>query len=335
MLLRGSLIATQQQALLIRQHGYHLPATAGSATAFANMAQLADRLGNIFQDVSGNHPHGILNKRIISLARDFVEIADGNPDAAFAYPHLNIHHSYLVVHSLMAATVSARLALAKGLDSGQRLSLVCAALTHDFGILPIASRINSSDPLKADDLELVHAHVTEGIRMLRQHGVDDPLWLEAIAHHHEFLDGSGYTGKSGDDIPLTGRILALADSYSAMLRPRPYRDRIIAREALETLYATELHRYDGFLIETLIWDFGFYPPGSLLRLANREMAVSIRNTPGILDSPQVAMLTDAQGRPLAAPAIRDTNDPAFTIVGTLDPSMAARAGRLIEKCWQL
>ena len=90
-----------------------------------------------------------------------------------------------------------------------------------------------------------------------------------------------------------------------------------------------------FRSETLIWDFGFYPPGSLLRLVNREMAVSIRNTPGILDSPQVAMLTDAQGRPLATPAVRDTNDPAFAIVSTLDPSMAARAGRLIEKCWQI
>ena len=180
---------------------------------------------------------------------------------------------------------------------------------------------------------IVKGHVESSIQILIRYGIDDPLWLTAVRDHHEFLDGSGYTGKAGDDLSVGGRIMALADSYSAMLRPRPYRDRVLASKALEDLYANHLDRYDGTLLELLIWDFGFQPPGSVLRLLNREMAVAVRNTPGILDCPLVASLTDAQGRPYSEPVFRDANDPKYGICNVLDPAMSARAGNILERCW--
>jgi HD-GYP domain-containing protein (c-di-GMP phosphodiesterase class II) len=333
LLLRGGLITSKAQAELIRQTGYRNPGPRKSATPFSALAKIADRLNAVEQDIVRGWDSGIWIKRITFLVNDFIEVADANPDVAFACIHLDIHNRYLLVHHLMAALVSSRLALAKGLDPAERFSVVAAALTHDIGILSISNSINSADDLKDEDRLHVKQHPTDGVRMLREFGVEDPLWLETVQDHHEYLDGSGYSGKSGNEISLSSRILSLADSYSAMLRPRPYRDRIVAHKALELLYANELNRYDGSLLEALIWDLGFYPPGSLLRLANREMAVAICNKPGLLNSPTVAALTDPRGRPLSKPIFRDTQDPDFAIVDTLDPAMAARSGLMIEHCW--
>jgi HD-GYP domain-containing protein (c-di-GMP phosphodiesterase class II) len=332
-LLRGGLIASEIHAQKLKKAGYRNPPATNSLATFAAMAGIAGRVSHVLQDIAEQREGGVWIKRIRHLVSDFLDICDSDPDAAFASIHLDTLHSYLVVHSMMAGLVSYRLALANGLDRAQRSSLVAAALTHDIGLLPMYQQINANELLKSEDRERVRKHADDSLAMLKALGVDDPIWLEAVRDHHEFLDGSGYGGKTGDDLSLVARIIALADSYSAMLRSRPYRERVTAHNALEALYAHEIERYDGYLLEALIWDFGLYPPGSLLRLANREMAVVIRNSPGLLDSPQAAALTDPRGHPYLKPVLRDTQVKEFAIIETLDPAMAVRAGQLINACW--
>lgn len=328
---RGWQIASAGEAALLRDCGYRCPPA--PARTFSAMASIADRLSQIYKDFLEKTPGGDWQRRIVTLARDFIGLIDRDPDAAFASIHLNLRHPYLVVHSLMAAIVSGRLSLLRNFTPEARLSLICAALTHDFGLLQLQPRINASEVLGAEERRLVASHPAIGQAALSALGIDDPLWLEAVGDHHEFLDGSGYQGKKGQQLSQFTRIIALADAYSAMLRPRPYRERIYASVALETLYANELDRYDGELLETLIWDYGFYPPGSMLRLASRELAVALGNTPCRLDAPQAAVLTDSRGQLRPLPAIRDTNDAAYAIIGILDPAMAARAGQQLEKHW--
>jgi HD-GYP domain-containing protein (c-di-GMP phosphodiesterase class II) len=335
LLLRGRAIASGEQAEAIRQTGYRGIRPRKFTSTFTGMSQLAGKLASIEKDFLERRDFATWSSRVEILVHDIIELSDGDPDAAFACIHLEVVHPYTVVHHLMAALVCARLGLAKGLDHPQRFSLVAAALTHDIAILAAGREIAPDEQLDPQQRARIKRHAVDGVRILGEMGVADPLWLNAVRDHHEYLDGSGYAGKQGDEISLPARILSLADSYSAMLRPRPYRDRVVARAALEDLYTTGLIRYDSSLVEILIWDMGFYPPGSLLKLANRELAIAIHNTPGILDSPQVAALTDPLGRPLVKPFIRDTRNPKYAITGALDPSMATRAARLIEQCWIL
>ena len=334
---RGNLVLSAQEVTNLRQHGRRLPEDKNTASAFTVMQRIAERLTNLFNDIKEGHNKGPQRiNQIKYLASDFIQIADQEPDASFASIHLNIHHSYIVVHSLMAAMVCARLSMTKEWDEKDRQSLIAAALTHDIGMLDFYQLINSRSALSEADIHIIKTHATRSVQMLKDFGVVDPLWLEAIQDHHEYLDGHGYAEKKGAEISLSGRIMALADSYSAMLRPRPHRERLIARQALQTLYSGDsASHYDLELVAKLIWDFGFYPPGSLLRLTNHEMAVAVRNTPGVLDDPLVASLTDSSGRPLLKPVIRNTKEPTFNIEKTLDPSMAARAGRMFEQCWAL
>lgn len=331
LLLRGRLIASNEQASLIRREGYFNKND--KVSVFAAMNSLSQRLSHVVLDIREGKKVGIFSRRIGLLAKDLINLVDLDPDAAFANIHLDIHHGYFVVHSMMAAVVSCRLALVSGFDREERLSIVCAAMTHDFGLLPVETMINARDALTDVEMARVRRHVEDTVGLLKRLGVDDLRWLEAVRNHHEFLDGSGYQGVTAGDLSPASRIMSLADSYSAMLRPRPYRDRLLARKALENLYANETDRYDGYLLEALIWDFGFYPPGSMLRLVNREMAVAIRNSPGLLDSPIVAQLTDTMGNALSEPVFRDANRAEHMIVEPLDPALFARSGHLIEQCW--
>jgi len=333
LLLRGENIATDELAEQLRQHGYRRSKPSKYDSAYSGMKQLSARFAEMEKELEEKRDLDLWPRRIAGLARDLMEISDSDPDAAFANIHLEVVHHYMVVHQLMAALVSCRLALANGLDDERRFAVTAAALTHDMGMLSMRREIDRAEQLTAAQRERVKHHTVEGVRLLEELGIDNPLWLATVRDHHEYIDGSGYAGKRGDDLALESRILALADSYSAMLRPRPYRERVLASAALETLYANESNRYDSFLLELLIWDFGFHPPGSLIRLASHEMAVVIRNTPGILDNPVVAALTDSGGRPLVKPHMRDTRQSQYAIKKTLDPSMAIRSARQIEQCW--
>lgn len=333
LLLRGRLIANHEQLAMIRGEGYFVPRTDGGISVFSAINALSIRLDILFQDVRGAHEAGIFSRRVSLLARDLIGLVDCDPDAAFATVHLDIHHSYIVVHSMMAAIVACRLALAKGFDRDERLSIVCAALTHDLGLLAMEGLISGRDFLNDTEMARVREHVDDAVSLLQRLGVQDARWLEAVRHHHEFLDGSGYAGVDACALSIGSRIMALADSYSAMLRTRPYRDRMLAHKALENLYANETDRYDSFLVETLIWDYGFYPPGSMLRLVNREMAVAIRNSPGILDSPVVALVTDSAGNAFSRPVFRNANDREYAIAEPLDPGFFARSGHALEECW--
>lgn len=315
--------------------GFRHARSSKSSSVFMRMAAITRRVHVLENDLVARNNLTTWAYRVETLVAALLELVDEDPDASFANVHLEVVHPYSVVHQLMAAIVTARLALTLKLDASQRSSLVAAALTHDLGVIAMRQHLDTTDELNEEQRLRLRRHPEIGVALLRELGVTDATWLDAVRDHHEYLDGSGYLGKHCEELPQSARILALADTYSAMLRPRPYRDRFIARTALEQLYTSESHRYDARLLEILIWDLGFYPPGSLLRLANNEIAVAIRCTPGLLDSPRVAALSDSHGRPLARPFQRNTQDARFSIIGTLDPMLANRSARLLGDCWIL
>ena len=77
---------------------------------------------------------------------------------------------------------------------------------------------------------------------------------EVVNSHHEWVDGSGYPGEtSGSDIPLLGRILAVADAYSAMVADRPYRKGLSADEARAELIRAAGSQLDPELVRQFLY----------------------------------------------------------------------------------
>lgn len=335
LLSRGSPVASETLRSQLADSAFREAAAPGvpSEPVFSRMERLAVRLAAIEDDVVLGRGLDAWLVRVRQLAGDLIELADEDPDAAFAVLHLEIRHSYDVVHHLMAALVCARLALAAALSAGERHDLVCGAITHDIAILASRPRIEAAEGLVGPPRSIIETHCSEGCRMLAELGVDSELWLRVVAEHHEYLDGSGYSGLGEAQLATPSRIMAVADAFSAMLRPRPYRERVLARNALADLYADPQGRYDRTLVSLLTQNLGLYPPGSVVRLANREIAVVTRARADDLERPHVAAIVDRRGYPLYRAAPRDTRRLEGEIVEVLMPDVATRVRRILPLCW--
>lgn len=127
------------------------------------------------------------------------------------------------------------------------------ALLRDVGHLSVPDTILlKSGPLTADEREQIRQHVAATGQILRGSS-ELAAAVEAAAAHHERWDGGGYPlGLKGDDIPLEGRILAVADAYVAMRSARPHRGPMSHSQALNELRACEGTQFDPELVAAFI-----------------------------------------------------------------------------------
>ncbi len=183
-----------------------------------------------------------------------------------------------------------------------------AALLHDVGMLGVPGEVLArADKLDRDARRLVEAHCVVGAQMVGSLFPDLPWLGEAVAGHHERLDGTGYPdGLKGLRIRALPRLLAVCDVYAALCCPRPHRPAVSTRTAMaDTLLLAEHGQLDHHHAECLL-SLSFYPVGSVVELADGGLGVVVA-TPGPgqdVNSPArpvVALLTDPQGETLARP----------------------------------
>jgi diguanylate cyclase (GGDEF)-like protein len=143
---------------------------------------------------------------------------------------------YTKRHSEDVARYAVFLADRLGLDEETRTTIHLAGLLHDIGKIGIPDVIlRKPSKLTADEYGMFQQHVALGDAIVRD--VPNVEMVRAgIRHHHERWDGKGYLeGLEGESIPLIGRILAVADAFSAMTTTRPYRKALPVTEALKRL----------------------------------------------------------------------------------------------------
>ena len=149
--------------------------------------------------------------------------------------------TYTAGHTQRVASYSVMIAKKMGISEDETQKLFEAAKLHDIGkVVTPDSVLLKPGALTALEYELIKEHVVAGYRALSN--VDSYAKLaQIVACHHEKFDGSGYPyGKSGDEIPILGHILAVADSFDAMTTNRIYKARKSVQESL-----SELHNFSG------------------------------------------------------------------------------------------
>lgn len=158
------------------------------------------------------------------------------------------HYTY--GHSRKVSDYSVAIAEALGLPQDRIATIRAASLLHDIGKVGIPDSILSKQgPLTDEEWEPVKVHPKLGVEILR-HIIDLVNCLPAILHHHERYDGKGYpSGLKGNNIPLEGRILAVADAYDAMTSPRPYREQLSSQQAINELKRCAGTQFDPELVD--------------------------------------------------------------------------------------
>jgi putative nucleotidyltransferase with HDIG domain len=167
---------------------------------------------------------------------------------------LEILDPYTHGHSQRVERLVRRTAVAldDGLSERQIDHLCRAAILHDIGKMHVPDGVLSKNgPLTADEWALMQQHVVAGARLVAK--VGEPKITEAVLHHHEAWDGSGYPlGLSGQDIPLFARIIAVADAFDAMVSARPYRASLGRASAIGILEREAGRQFDPRVVRSLI-----------------------------------------------------------------------------------
>lgn len=130
-------------------------------------------------------------------------------------------------HVARIATLAHRLALLNGCGAVFAENLRAAAPLHDIGKIGIRDAIlHKPGPLTAEEFDEMRLHTQIGARILQGSGLQLlDLAAELALSHHENWDGSGYPhGLAGEQIPLSGRIIAICDVFDALLSRRPYKE---------------------------------------------------------------------------------------------------------------
>ncbi|HEY0006067.1 MAG TPA: HD domain-containing phosphohydrolase [Pyrinomonadaceae bacterium] len=166
------------------------------------------------------HELALTNQRLVlrmtEMAHEFMRaIADG----------LEAKDEYIHGHARRVSGYATAIGKHMGLEAALLKQLSMGAFLHDIGKIGTPDHILlKTEPLTAEEQSIVRLHAKRGARMLTGI-VDMEEAAQAVLHHHEHYDGTGYPeGLRGEQIPLLSRIILVADAYDAMTNPRPFRE---------------------------------------------------------------------------------------------------------------
>lgn len=302
-------------------------------SVFERLVALAWSLRKVFNDLLSETPAPDAEERLRARARKIIDACGADPNAAIAAIHLDFQNPYMLSHHVHSAVACALLGKRIGVADADLVPIACAALTFDLGLADLAHLEKQAEPLDDEQRRVVNQHVQRTVHILERAGIDDPVWLDSILQHHERWNGSGYPdGLAREDICVGARLLAVADSYTAMIRARAHRPARTPLEAQGELFKGMGVRYDERICTALVKELGIYPPGSIVRLANREIAV-VREYSTKEGKALAMSVYDANGLPFLAPQKRDIADPRYAIIRPVPMAEVRAAAVIIRRLW--
>ena len=158
-------------------------------------------------------------------------------------------------HTHRVGRTAAAIAAALGLPDDEVRIIRRAAPLHDLGKIGVPEAILlKPGALTLDEWDVLKTHTTLGAAILS--GSDNPVLqvAEEIAlYHHENWDGTGYTpGLAGEEIPLPGRIAALADVFDALIHDRPYKKAWSVDEAVQWITEQKGGKFDPAVVDAFL-----------------------------------------------------------------------------------
>lgn len=150
-----------------------------------------------------------------------------------------------VDHGIIVSNLAFLLAKELRMSDEYCYNMAMAGMLHDIGKLRLSKYLygRQKDSLKIEEMKYVRMHPTFGYDILKEQGYSDEI-LQAIYHHHENFDGSGYPDNlKGFTIPWGARILRTCDVFAALISARPYRKAFDVEIAME-LMIDEVKNFD-------------------------------------------------------------------------------------------
>ena len=267
------------------------------------------------------------------VVEDIAESVHRHPQALIGLARLKTADDYTFMHSMAASALMVALARALGLDADAVREAGMAGLLHDVGKaqIPLAV-LNKPDTLDEAEWQLMRSHPERGQAMLQETPDVSAGVLDAVLHHHEKIDGSGYPHRlPAEKISRLARMTAICDVYDAVTSDRAYKPGWEPTVAVRKMAEWSGH-FDETLFQCFVRTVGIYPLGSLVRLKSQRLAVVVDHDPANLLQPVVKVFFSLKSKMHIEPIVVNLDKTqGDRIVGCEDP--ATHGFRHIPELW--
>jgi putative nucleotidyltransferase with HDIG domain len=156
-------------------------------------------------------------------------------------------------HSRRVAQRAVETARAMGMTENELETLRVAAYLHDIGKVEVSANVlQKAASLTSEERAEMERHVDYGTDLLMRLGGLLESVVPIVMYHHERWDGRGYKGLLGEDIPLGARIVAVCDTYDAIVADRPYREGRSHAEAVDILRDGSGSQFDPEVVDAFL-----------------------------------------------------------------------------------
>jgi putative nucleotidyltransferase with HDIG domain len=186
-------------------------------------------------------------KGILELMGKFIDSAD----------------RYTENHSRRVAEYAVAVARSLKLSEEEVEDVRVGAYLHDVGKVDVSADVlRKAAGLSDDEMQEMQRHVDHGVQMVRSVGGILRNVIPMVAFHHERWDGTGYKCIQGDAIPIGARIIAVADTYDAIVTDRPYRAGRTHEQALAVLREESGRQFDPRVVRAFLALYAASPPAA-------------------------------------------------------------------------
>jgi hypothetical protein len=207
----------------------------------------------------------------------------------------------IIRKSIMMMLYAIKMGCRLKLDMDQLRLHTLAAMIHHIGMAQIPPEIRKKkELLTEEELNEIGTAPTKSCEYLMLCNIADTVILHAASQAQERYDGSGPQALSGSDITYSARMIGLLSMFEALIHYRPYRHRLLPRDAIRHLVNHHKKAFDPIMLKALIESISLYPVGTYVQLNSGDVALVVRVRPLRPLRPQVLITHDSQGNEVSS-----------------------------------
>lgn len=318
----ANIVIPLQEPLFCKQHDYGMEESTDLKKIFSDtFYTLNSQLSQVL--TSATQCKELDETILCNLSKQLLTYIIRNKDLYVSLMNLkDPYKKHIINHSIRCGLLSIAIASAMGYDVSTVIEIGYSGLMHDLGMLRVPSElVEKQEKLSPVEWLDIKRHPIHGINLLQ--GFERLPYTTAVVSYqnHERLNGKGYPkGRRSIFIHPFAKITQVADIYSALTSPRPYRKAYLPYYAMEEVI---LHASDGILdvniVKVLLDLMSVFPVGSWVRLNNATIAKVIKANPHSYTKPVVKILYDINLKTLTPDIVNLLKQSALFIEKPVDP----------------
>ena len=239
------------------------------------------------------------NHAILNLAQRWVEEITTRRFSILTFQSIHFGPDPVEYHAVHSAAYGALLGMTLGYSRPRLQELMFSMLLKDTGMSRVPAPIKEkAGPLTDNEWSAIKTHPVVGYKLLLKNGKVKATLANVALQHHENFDGTGYPQNiKGGQIEEVSRIARIADSYTAMIEKRPYREAHLPYDAMKNMLSVQMNMFDPKLLRSFLGRLSIYPVGSLVQLSNNQIGIVISSRPDKPLRPMLRLLRDENSLP--------------------------------------